>query len=178
NTLLRVRGVNDGAVVVAERSDRSKHLVAFYSGEQPLDGTVLREQLRRSQPEYMAPTVLHWRRTLPLTDNGKIDKKTLAALAGQLDAEPDRDTPRTATEHWLAAAWAMVLGIPKHKIGRRDHFFELGGTSLSALKLAIALNRAVSFKDLAGQPILADLAMLVDNRSAGRRAGAPVGGTA
>src|SRR5207249_2305012 len=75
---------------------------------------------------------------------------------------------RTATEQRLAAAWAKVLGIAKSQIGRRDHFFDLGGTSLSAVKLAIALDRAVSHEDLARHPILADLAMLIDGR-AGRR---------
>jgi hypothetical protein len=73
----------------------------------------------------------------------------------------------------LAAAWAEVLGIPKERIGRRDHFFDLGGTSLSALKLAIALDRAVSFKDLTDHPILADLAALVDDTSANRLRAAP-----
>jgi len=55
--------------------------------------------------------------------------------------------------------------IPEDQIGSRDHFFELGGTSLSALRLAIALDRAVSFKDLIDHPTLADLATLLDNRS-------------
>ena len=58
-----------------------------------------------------------------------------------------------------------MLGIPKDQIGRRDQFFDLGGTSLSALRLAITLDRAVFFKDLTGHPILADLATLVDGRS-------------
>src|SRR5207245_2608314 len=85
--------------------------------------------------------------------------KALTALAGELDvAEQDHDRPSTATEHWLAAAWSEVLGIPKDQIGRRDHFFDLGGTSLSALKLAITLDRAVSFKDLTGTPIPRDAA--------------------
>jgi hypothetical protein len=166
NTLLRLPGVREGAVVVTERADRSKHLVAFYSGQQPLDANVLRDQLADSLPEYMVPSAFHWRRRLPLTDNGKIDRKALTALARELDvAEADHDLPSTATEHRLAAAWAEVLGIPKDHIGRRDHFFDLGGTSLSALKLAIALDRAVSFKDLTGHPILADLATLIDRRS-------------
>jgi amino acid adenylation domain-containing protein len=163
NKLLRLPGVRDGAVVVTDRGDRSKHLVAFYSGERPLDAIVLRHQLGESLPEYMVPSVFQWRRRLPLTDNGKIDRKALAALAGELDAAgQDHDGPSTATEHRLAAAWAEALGIPKDQIGRRDHFFELGGTSLAALKLLIALDRAVSFKDLAGHPTLADLATLVD----------------
>jgi acyl-coenzyme A synthetase/AMP-(fatty) acid ligase len=174
NALLRVPGVRDGAVVVAERDDRSRRLVAFYSGEQRLDADALRDELGRFLPEYMVPSGFHWRPRLPLTGNGKIDRKALTALAGELDvAEHDPDRPTTATEHKLAAAWAEVLGIPKEQIGRRDHFFDLGGTSLSALKLAIALDRGVSFKDLTDHPILADLAALVDDTSANRLRAAP-----
>jgi amino acid adenylation domain-containing protein len=174
NTLLRVPGVREGAVVVAEQGDRSNRLVAFYSCERPLDANVLRDQLRELLPKYMVPSTFHWRRRLPLTDNGKIDKKMLTALAGELEvAEQSHEQPSTATEHWLAAAWAEVLGVPKDQIGRGDQFFELGGTSLSALRLAVRLNRAVSLKDLTDRPVLADLAMLVDKRSVQRLQAAP-----
>ena len=166
NTLLRVPGVRDGAVVVAERADQSKHLVAFYSSQQPLDIEVLRDRLAESLPEYMVPSAFHWRERLPLTANSKIDKKALTALAGQLGAVEDNyDAPKTPTERRLAAAWAKVLGIPQDQIGRRDHFFDRGGTSLSAVKLAVTLDRAFSLKDLTGHPVLADLAALVDGRS-------------
>jgi amino acid adenylation domain-containing protein len=174
NTLLRLPGVHDGAVVVTERGDDGKHLVAFYSGQGPIDSNALRDRLRESLPEYMVPSAFHWRRRLPLTDNGKIDRKALAALAAELDVAEQDDGPSTATEIWLAAAWADVLRIPKDQIGRRDHFFDLGGTSLSALKLVIALDRAVSFKDLASHPMLADLATLVDGRSGPRLRVAPL----
>src|SRR5438094_6268453 len=158
-------GVREGAVVVTGGTDQSKRLVAFYAAQRPLDANALRNQCRESLPEYMVPSAFHWQSRLPLSGNGKIDRKALTALAGELDsAQQDRDGPGTATEHWLAAAWAEVLGIPKDQIGRRDQFFDLGGTSLSALRLAIALDRAVSFKDLTDHPILADLAMLVDDK--------------
>ncbi|MFD9226206.1 alpha/beta fold hydrolase, partial [Streptomyces sp. NPDC060064] len=166
NTLLRLPGVRDGAVVVAERADQSKYLVAFYSARQPLEADVLLERLSASLPEYMVPSAFHWRDSLPLTANGKIDRKTLTALAEELDVvEDDYSAPSTPTEQWLAAAWANVLGIPQDRIGRRDHFFDRGGTSLSAVKLAIALDRAVTLKDVTRRPVLADLAGLVDGRS-------------
>ncbi len=166
NALLRLAGVRDGAVVVAERAEHGKRLVAFYSGERPLDAAVLRDRLGESLPQYMVPSAFHWRKSLPLTANGKIDRKALAAIAGELAvAERDHDRPTTATEQRLAAAWAEVLGIAEDRIGRRDHFFDLGGTSLSGVRLAIALNREVSIKDLTGHPILADLAALIDGRS-------------
>jgi amino acid adenylation domain-containing protein len=165
NRLLKVPGVRVGAVVVTEGADRSKHLVAFCSGDRPLDPGVMRDQLRAALPMYMVPSAIHWRETLPLTENGKIDRKALTALAAELDgAEQSHEAPATATEQWLAAAWADVLGIPKGQIGRRDHFFDVGGTSLSALRLVIALDRAVSFKDVTAHPTLADQAALIDRK--------------
>src|SRR6266566_4358551 len=164
NQLLKLPGVREGAVVVTENADRSKQLVAFYSGDS-LDPAVMRGRLGESLPKYMIPSAFHWRQTLPLTGNGKIDKKALKALAGELDVvEQTHEGPNTETEKWLAAAWSEVLGIPRDQIGRQDHFFDVGGTSLSTVKLAIVLDRVVSFKDLTAHPILADQAELIDRR--------------
>ncbi|WP_455359484.1 non-ribosomal peptide synthetase [Streptomyces sp. SYSU K21746] len=188
NYLLRVPGVRDGAVVVTERTGR-KNLVGFYSARAPLKTGVLRDRLAESLPEYMVPTTLHWRGSLPLTTNGKTDKKALTVLAEELDAvEDDYHAPGTPTEQRLAAAWARVLGIPQERVGRRDHFFDRGGTSLSAVRLAISLDRTVSLADLTSHPVLADLAGLIDARterspgflrplteSNGARAGALIG---
>ena len=169
NALLRAPGVGDGAVVVAERADQSKHLVAFYSGPRQLDGGLLRKRLGESLPEYMVPSAFHWRERLPLTANSKIDKKTLTTLAAQLGVVEHRyDAPATPTEQRLAAAWAKVLSIPQDQIGRRDHFFDRGGTSLSAVKLAVTLDRTVSLKEITAHPILTDLARVVDGRSNGQ----------
>jgi hypothetical protein len=174
NALLRVPGVGDGAVVVTERADHTKRLVAFYSGPRPVSADVLRDQVSESLPAYMVPSAFHWRKSLALTDNGKIDRKALTALAEEVDVAGQAHAgPSTATEHRLATVWAQVLGIPKDQIGRRDHFFDLGGTSLSALKLVIAVDRVVSFKDLTDHPILADLAALVADRSVHRPRAAP-----
>lgn len=170
NALLRIPSVCDSVVVVAERTDQSKRLVAFYSGQGPLDVDVLRKRLSESLPQYMVPSAFHWRERLPLTANSKLDRKALTTLAGELDVvEEGYHAPRTPTEYWLAAAWAQVLGIPQEEIGRRDHFFERGGTSLSAVRLAIVLDRAVSHNDVIHHPILADLANVVDATSERRR---------
>ncbi|MEV6653115.1 amino acid adenylation domain-containing protein [Streptomyces sp. NPDC051219] len=165
NTFLEVPGVRDSAVVVTERAGR-KDLVGFYSAGAPLHSGVLRDRLAESLPDYMVPTTLHWRDSLPLTANGKIDKKALTATAEELDAVKDGyHAPSTPTEQRLAAAWARVLGIPQDQVGRRDHFFDRGGTSLSAVRLAISLDRTVSLADLTSHPVLADLAGLIDART-------------
>ena len=171
NTLLRVPGVRDGAVVVAARPGQAQRLVAFYSGPGPIEAGVLRDRLGTSLPWYMVPAAFHWREGLPLTANSKIDKKSLTALAGELGdaaAGADYDAPRTPTERRLAAAWAKVLGITAEGISRHDNFFDRGGSSLLAVKLAIALDRAVSLKELTRHPVLADMAGLVDGKSEAR----------
>jgi amino acid adenylation domain-containing protein len=173
NALLQVPGVRDGAVVVAGPPGQARRLVAFYSGPRPLEADALRNRLASSLPAYMIPSAFRWRERLPLTANSKIDVKTLTALAslpalaaGPDDhARPDYRAPATPTERGLTAAWATVLGMAPDQIGRHDNFFELGGTSLSAVKVAITLDRAVSLKDLTQHPVLADLAGLVDGRS-------------
>ena len=160
SALVRLPGVRDGAVVVS-----NKQLIAFYSGAEPLDANALRKRLGEKLPAYMVPAAFHWREALPLTDNGKTDRKALAAAL--LGAEHNGEPPNTATEERLAAAWSDVLGIARQQIGRRDNFFALGGTSLTALKLVIALDRAVTFKDLTEHSGLADLAALLDHRGVG-----------
>src|SRR6266496_1402662 len=166
NALLRVPGVRDGAVVVSGRDDQSKRLVAFSTGDRPPDGGVLRHRLGDSLPEYMVPSAFQWLERLPLTANGKIDRKALTALAGErADAEQADDRPTTATERRLAAAWAKLLGVSEDQIGRADHFFDRGGTSLTAVKLVLALDRAVSIRDVTANPVLADLAALIDGKA-------------
>ncbi|MFD8689589.1 amino acid adenylation domain-containing protein [Streptomyces sp. NPDC059651] len=169
NALLREPGVRDSAVVVAERAGRERQLTAFYSGERPLRAEALRDRLATGLPAYMIPSAFHWLAALPLTANGKTDRAELTSLAEGLahtagPQGPD-DLPRTSTERRVASLWAEALDVPAAGVGRRDNFFDRGGTSLSAVAVAIALDRAVSLKDLVRHPVLTDLAALLDARS-------------
>ena len=178
NTLLRAPGVRDAAVVVAERPGRGKQLVGFYGAAAPVETEVLRATLEASLPVYMIPPVLHHRETLPLTPNGKIDRKALTALALSLDEPetPDDDgdaAPLTPTEARVAAVWAPLLGVDESAIGRDTHFFDRGGSSLLAVKMAVGLKKAVSLPDIVRHPVLADLAALIDGKAADVPAPAP-----
>jgi amino acid adenylation domain-containing protein len=176
NTLLRAPGVRDAAVVVAERPGRGKQLVGFYGAAAPVETEVLRATLGASLPSYMVPPVLHHRETLPLTPNGKIDTKALTALALAL-AEPETPaadaTPLTPTEARVAAVWAPLLGVDASVIGRDTHFFDRGGSSLLAVKMAVGLKKAVSLPDIVRHPVLADLAALIDSQTPDVPAPAP-----
>jgi amino acid adenylation domain-containing protein len=170
NALLGAPGVADGAVVVTGLQNQNKRLVAFYSAASALPADVLHSHLATSLPAYMVPSAFHWRDRLPLTANGKIDRKKLGALAAELVSgdpadEASREPVGTPTETRLRSAFAAVLGIPEGQIGRDDSFFDKGGTSLSAVKLAINLNRIVSLADITRHPVLGDLAHLIDAKA-------------
>jgi hypothetical protein len=172
--LLRLPGVSDGAVVVQERAGRSRQLVAFYTGDAS-DSGAMKHLLAASLPHYMVPSALKWMSALPLTGNGKIDRKVLGRLAGEFDdngernrtramAGNDRDGSGSGTLEWLSSLWADVLAIPRDGIGSGDNFFDRGGTSLSAVRLALRAGRVLSFKDIASHPVLGEQADLIDLR--------------
>ncbi|MFE2373286.1 amino acid adenylation domain-containing protein [Streptomyces sp. NPDC059398] len=182
NRLLQVAGVRDGAVVVAGAAE-SRHLVGYYTGPAELAPADVAAALAGALPGYMVPARLERRDALPLTANGKTDRKTLTreAAAGEQDgadgggapgaALPDAYTPRTAMERRLAGLWAGILRADPSRIGRTTHFYEAGGTSLTAVRLAISLDRLVTVKELAATPVLADLADLLQRRLAARTEG-------
>ncbi|MEZ5784888.1 MAG: non-ribosomal peptide synthetase, partial [Xanthobacteraceae bacterium] len=166
NALLRVDGVATGAVVIAERDNASKQLVAFYSGADRTSADVVQSTLADVLPEYMVPSVFHWQETLPLTANGKIDKKLLRKLALELDDRSgDFEAPVSPSEQKVAAAWAKVLSANVDTVSRLDHFFDSGGTSLTAVKLVVGLERKVTLQEVMKHPVLADLAELLNAKT-------------
>ncbi|KJY41361.1 peptide synthetase [Streptomyces sp. NRRL B-1568] len=163
NQLLRLPGVRDGAVVVVESPDEGRHLVAFQSGSS-LSEEALREGLTQALPSYMVPRTVERLDALPLTPNGKTDKRALTVLAGELavrGGSEAQERPRTGAERLLAEAWAAELKLPVERIGRDDDFFALGGTSLSAVRLIVRMERAFTLRDVHEHPTLARLAGLL-----------------
>jgi amino acid adenylation domain-containing protein len=160
NALAQLLGVRQCAVVVTSEGRRSR-LIAFYSGRE-LESELLAQRLGRTLPDYMVPSAFHWRPELPVTANGKVDRSTLAELGAVLGETGDRPRPSAPSERRVADAWAEVLNLPPDQIGRHDHFYDRGGTSLAALQLVLKLGRTVSLEDIKSRPILADLARLVD----------------
>jgi amino acid adenylation domain-containing protein len=124
--------------VVILREDRSgdKRLVAYYvpTTEIVLNHSELRSHLRSRLPDHMVPAAFVVLDKLPLTSNGKIDRRGLPAPD---DSRPDLEThyvaPRTPIEQQLASIWAEMLGI--EEIGIHDNFFALGGHSLLATRV-------------------------------------------
>lgn len=133
--LLALHAVNEAVVGVREDVPGIKRMVAYYTG-QPQEAAALREQLARSLPTYMLPGAYVHLPALPLTPGGKLDRAALAAPNDTALARRIYAAPRDATERTLAAIWCRILGV--ERIGRDDHFFDLGGDSLLAVQMLMA----------------------------------------
>ncbi|RKG51193.1 amino acid adenylation domain-containing protein [Corallococcus sp. AB011P] len=125
--------VRQAIATVREDGPRGKRLVlhAVLAPEQACTEGDLKVHLRRRLPESMVPSAIMFLDALPLTLNGKVDRRALPAP----DATPRADgvAPRDATEQRLADIWTELLGTPR--VGVHDDFFELGGNSLLATQV-------------------------------------------
>jgi amino acid adenylation domain-containing protein len=118
-------------------------------------------------PAYMVPHRILFFDALPVTANGKIDRRALEALASQPNAAEREEPCATATEVQVAALWSEFLKVSH--IGRGDEFFALGGDSLLATRLLEAIDQRfgvrVPMRDFMINPTVADLASLVSIRA-------------
>ncbi|WP_421556617.1 non-ribosomal peptide synthase/polyketide synthase [Pseudomonas kitaguniensis] len=133
-------GVRQAVVLAREDMPGDKRLVAYVTTDHAADVNAWRNSLGAALPDYMVPSAFVVLDQLPLTDNGKLNRKALPAPDTQ--AEPDaQDPPRTDAERQLAALWAELLTVPVSAIGRDSQFFYLGGHSLLAAVLFARLRQ-------------------------------------
>ncbi|RFS88732.1 non-ribosomal peptide synthetase [Serratia marcescens] len=156
----RVRSV---AVDAIDDGDRNKRLVAWVvpapETERATLATELRRHLQARLPDYMVPAAYVWLEALPLTGNGKLDKRALPVPQVDACAREAYAPPQGEAENLLAAIWHELLGV--ERIGRYDHFFELGGHSLMAVRLANRVQQAgwqLPLQALFASPVLHVLA--------------------
>jgi arthrofactin-type cyclic lipopeptide synthetase C len=159
--LAHVDGVREAAVLAREDVPGDQRLVAYYSGER-LETDQLRSQLLTHLPDYMVPAVFVHLQALPLSPNGKLDRRALPAPDQTARLTREYEAPVGEVETVIAGIWAELLKV--ERVGRFDHFFELGGHSLLAVNLVARMRRAglsVDIRVLFGQPTLAALAAAV-----------------
>ncbi|HEY7768488.1 amino acid adenylation domain-containing protein [Longimicrobium sp.] len=166
--------VLDARVIVREDQPGEKRLVAYVVGR--VDADELREHLRGRLPEYMVPAAIVVLEALPLTSNGKLDRKALPAP--ELASGEDKFVaPRTPMEEVLAEIWADTLGVDR--VGAEDHFFDLGGHSLLATGVAARVHQVfgveLPLQAVFEQPVLSGLAAEIERL---RGTGAVVGAEA
>jgi amino acid adenylation domain-containing protein len=155
-------GVREAVVVARTDAPGETRLVAYLTapGDAAPDAAALREHLRAGLPEYMVPTAFVTMEALPLSPNGKVDRKALPAPEAKRDEAVAFVAPRDETERAIAAIWREALGV--EQVGVDDNFFDLGGHSLLLVRvhgrIREALGAQVTVVELFQHPTVGALA--------------------
>jgi amino acid adenylation domain-containing protein len=128
----------ESAIVLARTNQAEKELVAYIVSRGPVNVVDLRSYLNGILPAYMVPAHFVELKTLPLTANGKIDKRKLPdPVMGSVETAAGYIAPRNEMEAKMANIWQKILGVDK--VGITDKFLDLGGHSLLAVRIGLAI---------------------------------------
>ncbi|PJI07373.1 MULTISPECIES: non-ribosomal peptide synthetase [Clostridium] len=162
NTLLKLEGIKE-TVVDAKGKEESKRLCAYYVGEKEYRVGELREELKKSLPDYMLPSYFIKIDKMPLTINGKVDRKALPEPQGKINTGAEYEAARNEMEEKLVKIWEDVLGI--RNVGINDNFFELGGNSIKLVDLLVKMKKQlilnVTMDQLFTNPTIKDICNLL-----------------
>ncbi|MCK4260751.1 MAG: amino acid adenylation domain-containing protein, partial [Halanaerobiales bacterium] len=159
--LLTHEAVREVVVTDREGVDGAKYLCAYFVSSKKLIGPELKSYLSSLLPEYMIPAFFIHLEKLPLTTNGKIDRRALPEPDGTVGTE--YIPPTTESEEKMAKIWSAILG--REKVGINDNFFELGGDSIKAIQIIARANQHeinISVKDIFKYKTIAEILRNVD----------------
>jgi tyrocidine synthetase III len=146
--------VNESVVLVKEEGG-DKHLVAYYVASEEINAAMLKAFLLASLPEYMVPAYYVHLDSMPITANGKINKKLLPEVQQNTTVY---EAPADEIEEQLACIWGQLFQMDKSLVSATANFFDLGGHSLKATALMNNINRTLNthilIKDIFAAPTI------------------------
>lgn len=164
NRLRAIEAITDAAVIVRKDNSGEWAIYAYIVSEHPADLTAIRAQLESTLPDYMIPSYMMQIGSIPVTGNGKLDKRALPEIEARVENE--YAAPGNDVEAALCKAFEEVLGI--QRVGIRDSFFDLGGHSLRATKLVNRIEAStgckVALKEVFANPTAEKLSMLISGK--------------
>ncbi|MFZ2958257.1 MAG: amino acid adenylation domain-containing protein [Candidatus Ozemobacteraceae bacterium] len=140
--MLEYPGVHGAVVVDLPDANNEKYLAAYFSmvnSQEQLDENLLKTHLSRVLPDYMIPTVFIQLPEIPLTANGKVNRRALPVPVAMDHRARNFVPPSTPVEQSIAKVWQEVLGLSE--IGVHDNFFSLGGNSLKVVSVVAKLQK-------------------------------------
>ena len=162
NALSAYPGISHAVVIVKESPTDGQFLVGYYLSQEEADVNDLKSFLGQTLTPYMIPKVFMRLDSIPMTQNGKVDKKALPEPVLTKQARSGLRLPKNETQQTLYEIFKHVLGVEELSID--DDFFDLGGTSLSASKItmmAMEKGLPIAYADIFDFPTVADLSALV-----------------
>ncbi|HEX3030485.1 MAG TPA: amino acid adenylation domain-containing protein, partial [Clostridia bacterium] len=134
--------VKEAVVIDRDNAAGDRYLSAYYVSDEVISAQSIRTHLLKVLPDYMLPSFIVRIDEIPLTANGKIDKKKLFSHETDLNQEIEYVAPRNSYEHEIASIWSEVLG--HERVGINDNFFSLGGDSIKAIRVANYVSKVLN----------------------------------
>ncbi|MGL4346221.1 MAG: amino acid adenylation domain-containing protein [Cellulosilyticaceae bacterium] len=129
--------IGESAVTVREDADGNKYLCGYYTGEQELSVDELRQHITQKLPDYMVPAYFMKMDKMPLSANGKLDRKALPEVEGHIETGIAYVAPESEIEQLVASIWENILKV--EQVGVLDNYRYLGGDSIKAIKVVVKL---------------------------------------
>jgi amino acid adenylation domain-containing protein/FkbH-like protein len=148
NVLQQYEGVRQAAIVASEDKEGNKRLVGYVVPKGMLDREAIQSFLSKQLPDYMIPAKWVSLESIPLTSNGKVNRKALPEPLAAETTSNAYEAPANELELQLASLWQEILMV--EQVGVNDNFFELGGHSLNAIKLSSRIHRMLNIKIAVG----------------------------
>jgi amino acid adenylation domain-containing protein len=144
NTINTLPNITEAVVIAIDDQTEGKQLLAYVVASQEVDTKSIQASLEDKLPNYMIPKLYMQLESIPLTINGKVDKKALPAIDDSAYQTVEYIAPSSPTETQLVEIWQELLGV--EKVGVLDNFFELGGHSLLAVRMVSRINKDLDMK--------------------------------
>ncbi|NLG03538.1 MAG: amino acid adenylation domain-containing protein, partial [Clostridia bacterium] len=163
--LREIENIKDCAVIVKADASGDKGIYAYYTSDVEVSVSEIRDRLSESLPEYMVPAYIMQIAAIPVTRNGKVDKKSLPEIEGR--AIREYIEPRNEIEEKICEIFKEILNV--EQFGVKGNFFELGGHSLRATRLVNRIEAEtgvkIALKDVFSHPTVEQLAVLAGGES-------------
>ncbi|ORX76328.1 acetyl-CoA synthetase-like protein [Anaeromyces robustus] len=167
NTIKEMKEIEYSTVIDRENEDGNKYLVCYFISEKIIKGKEIREYLKEKLPSYMIPNYFVKIDNIPITSNGKLDRKSLPEPNIKDLMKESYSPPINETEEKVCEIFSQIFNIHKNEVGRFNDFYEFGGDSFKSIQMISKIKNEFSvqlkIKDIMTYTTIESLAKIIDN---------------
>ncbi|OUM56578.1 hypothetical protein PIROE2DRAFT_18755, partial [Piromyces sp. E2] len=170
NTIKEINNIQNVAIIDKDKKSGEKYLICYYTSESlenKPQSKDIRNYLKNKLPRYMIPNYFKLIDKLPITRNGKLDRKLLPSPTKEDIVKEQYISPKSKMEEIICNIYSKIFNLKETEIGRKSDFLELGGDSLNAIKVSMMIEKELKIKiyikDILSNPVVCDLSKLVED---------------
>ncbi|ORX75177.1 acetyl-CoA synthetase-like protein [Anaeromyces robustus] len=167
NCIKEIKGITNSVVIDKKNDNNDVYLIGYYISTIDINKLEIRNHLRNKLPVYMIPRFFKKLDKLPLTNNGKLDRRSLPELTTEDIVNEEYIAPESEVEKTICKIYSEIFNIEENLIGIMSNFYEIGGDSLNAIKIVSSIEKElkikISIKEILSNPIICDLSKYIES---------------